>query len=189
MLKRFSIILATLVVAFFYAEYEKNKMDVYLELSEKITLQKNLDLKEMPDISLKTIDDLDRKIREISVDSKKKYIFVHFWATWCAPCEAEFPALLNSITKSKADMQYLLVAVNDNKVKMNRFLSRFEKTISSENITILMDDNDNYSSKFGTTKVPETYIFETKSFKSVRKFVGPQDWLRKSYIEFFNTLI
>ncbi len=188
MLKRFTIIMATLVVAFFYAEYEKRKMDSFLELSEKITLQKNLDLKELPDISLKEIDGTEKNIRELSAESKKKYVFVHFWATWCAPCEAEFPALLSSISKSNSNMEYILVAVNDKKEKMEKFLKRFDKVLAKENIKILMDDNDFYSSKFGTTKVPETYIFETKTFKSVRKFVGPQDWLRKSYMNFFNSL-
>ncbi len=188
MLKRFTIILATLVVAFFYAEYEKRKINGFLELSEKITLQKNLDLKELPEISLKEISGEEKDIRQLSTNSGKKYVFVHFWATWCAPCEAEFPALLNSISKSDSNMHYILVAVNDKKEKMNKFLKRFEKTISDKKISILMDDNDFYSSKFGTTKVPETYIFETKTFKSVRKFVGPQDWLRKSYMNFFNTL-
>ncbi len=51
-------------------------------------------------------------------DSGTKAILIHFWATWCGPCETELPDLLNFINEQNGDVAYLIVAINDEVPKL-----------------------------------------------------------------------
>ena len=44
--------------------------------------------KQMPDISLKNLDNVSLNVKNDFVEQDKIYIF-SFWATWCAPCIQE----------------------------------------------------------------------------------------------------
>ncbi len=188
MAKRFLIISATLFVAFFYAKYEKNNIDTYF--SEGITHQDNTGsiLKQLPDINFKSLDGQNKNIKSLVQKSKSKYAFIHFWATWCAPCEIEFPDLLRMVNKSESDMTYYLVAVNDEVRKVKKHLDKYKTYIEGKKIVVLLDGNNLYYESFGTAKVPETYIFNKKNQKVVRKFTGPQSWLSESHTKFLNSL-
>jgi peroxiredoxin len=78
-------------------------------------VQKSLDKWNAEPVSLETIDDAGIKALVANTDSKK-YRLINVWATWCAPCIAEIPEL----------------------VEMNRMYRRRP----FELITITMDDMD-----------------------------------------------
>lgn len=60
-----------------------------------------------------TLPDLDGKSRTLA-DWPGKWMLVNFWATWCAPCMHEIPALIATQTKyEKAGLQILGVAMDD----------------------------------------------------------------------------
>jgi thiol-disulfide isomerase/thioredoxin len=62
----------------------------------------------LPDVTVRTIDG-----REIaSKDLAGKIVLVNFWATWCAPCVQEMPAL-EQVARAHADEMVILgVAVD-----------------------------------------------------------------------------
>ena len=191
MTKRFLIIGATLVVAFFYAHWCYETVQIQrgglsAELGSK---NEGLVLKQLPDTSFKTLDGEDQSLRQIAKDSKEKSLFIHFWGTWCAPCEAEFPELLKFIRKTnKEKNKFLLVAINDKVPEVKKFLERFSGVLLNLNVKVLIDNDGKYFEKFGTAKVPETYVFETKSFNAIEKFTGPQNWLGDYYQKFSEAL-
>ena len=49
---------------------------------------------------------------------------VHFWATWCAPCEAELPEFID-LAKKFEKITFFLIAVNDEEKKIHKFFKRF----------------------------------------------------------------
>jgi len=51
----------------------------------------------------------------------------------------------------------------------------------------LMDNKNENRLKFGTTKVPETYVFNQQSIV-IKRFVGPQDWDNPFFDSFFQDL-
>ncbi len=115
---------------------------------------------------------------------------VHFWATWCGPCEIEFPELVKFIKKNVNNprFKFLIIAVQDDKTKVKKFLKKYnvDNILNSKNVLLLEDYNNDFN-KFGTYKLPETYVFEGLSVL-VRKLSGQQDWSNAQLIEFFSKL-
>jgi thiol-disulfide isomerase/thioredoxin len=94
---------------------------------------------------------------------------VHFWATWCPPCIQEIPALqrLARDFAGHDDFTVLMVAVSDSNNKVRNFLGRNADMV-------LFDPNWEVANRYGTDKLPETYL--VVKGQVVRKFVGMTDW-------------
>ncbi len=100
-----------------------------------------------------------------------KTLVLHFWASWCAPCVEEAPAL-NEFAKKVADSGVVVlgISIDTNENAYRKFLSRYEIAFETAR-----DPDENISSSFGTFKVPETYIID-RSGKVVQKIIGEGDW-------------
>lgn len=159
-----------------YAFYEKNR--IYKEAS----LSSDTDqysLKTIPDFNVVGLPDKSA-IASRQLLKSGKGMFVHVWATWCAPCESEMPLFLE-FAKSfeEKNVIFLLIAVNDEELKVNRFLMKFSLP---KNVVISIDEKKLVMDKLGTLKVPETFLFSS-SGKLVTKFIGPQNWNEATYID------
>jgi thiol-disulfide isomerase/thioredoxin len=62
-----------------------------------------------PDFKVK---DLDGKVLSLEA-YKGKVILLNFWATWCGPCRAEIPSLIELQNKYKDGMQIIGMVVDD----------------------------------------------------------------------------
>jgi thiol-disulfide isomerase/thioredoxin len=94
---------------------------------------------------------------------------VHFWATWCPPCIQEIPALqrLGRDFGDHQDFTILMVAVSDSSQKVRTFLG-------SGADMVLFDPQWEVANRYGTEKLPETYLVVNGTV--VRKFVGMTNW-------------
>lgn len=95
---------------------------------------------------------------------------VHFWATWCPPCIEEIPALqrLARDFAGHHDFAILMVAVSDSEDKVRTFLGPGAAD------TVLFDPQWEVANRYGTDKLPETYL--VVNGEVVRKFVGMTNW-------------
>ena len=136
------------------------------------------------DINFKT--QADQPFNTSILFSENKKVFIHFWATWCGPCEVEFPELVEflSIFKDRKDYSFLLVAVNDDDIKVKKFLKKFK--LDFDNIMLLKDDTNEFN-KFGTYKLPESLLFNFDK-KIIRKFSGQQAWSQQFMVDFFKNI-
>jgi thiol-disulfide isomerase/thioredoxin len=94
---------------------------------------------------------------------------VHFWATWCPPCIKEAPALrrLAHDFSGRRDFAIVMVAVQDTSEKVRGLLGTGADMV-------LFDPNWEVAKRYGTDKLPETYLVVRGQV--VEKFVGQTDW-------------
>jgi hypothetical protein len=52
----------------------------------------------------------------------------------------------------------------------------------------LVDNKNVHRGAFGTTRVPETYVFSSDK-ATLRKFVGPQEWNKTMFFQTFDELL
>ncbi len=171
------IFVITLIIAitFGYSFYRKKEI-------EKLTSNQTLILQNLPEFSFQGIDSENTPFNLDTLKVRKEKVFLfHFWGTWCVPCETELPEFIEFGEKfADQDVLVVLVAANDTKKDVLKFLKRF-KPLPSNFLTVLDPDGKNLPF-FGTIKVPETYVF-ARGGKHLHKFVGPQKWLDESLTE------
>lgn len=94
---------------------------------------------------------------------------VHFWATWCPPCIQETPKLQRLIHdfSGNQDFAVVMVAVADSSDRVRTFLGPGSEMV-------LFDPNWKVANRYGTDKLPETYLVVRGQV--VRKWVGMTDW-------------
>jgi thiol-disulfide isomerase/thioredoxin len=94
---------------------------------------------------------------------------VHFWATWCPPCLEEIPALsrLTRDFSPQEDFGIVMVAVADSTEKVRSFMG-------SQADMMLFDPDWTVANRYGTDKLPETYLVVRGEV--IEKLVGQQNW-------------
>jgi peroxiredoxin len=102
-----------------------------------------------------------------------KVVFVNFWATWCAPCRSEAPALERlHQTLSGADFEILAISID--KPEDEPAVEAFQKEFSI-GFPILLDRNREAYTAYQVSGVPETFLVD-QSGKVLEHFIGPQNW-------------
>jgi len=136
-----------------------------------------------------TVQDADRKI-SLS-DLRGKIVVLNFWATWCPPCIEEMPSLVQMQKKMQdKGITVLAVSVDDDGNDYHKFL----KDHSIDLLTVRESGQRTdkgviapVSSRYGTIKVPETYIIDRGGVIR-RKFIGPVDWNQTEIVEYLSRL-
>ncbi|MBI2532278.1 MAG: TlpA family protein disulfide reductase [Deltaproteobacteria bacterium] len=120
-----------------------------------------------PDFSLPTPDG-----RQISLkDFRGKIVFLNFWASWCAPCREEMPAM-DRLYKEFKDKNFvvLAVAVKDRKQDAISFVKELKLTYP-----IGLDPEGEVGLLYGAWGLPTTYLIGTKGEGLARAW-GPAEW-------------
>lgn len=104
-----------------------------------------------------------------SSELRGKVVMLDFWATWCPPCVQEAPKIQRLIRdfSGHRDFAVLMVAVADSSDRVNTFLGPGSPMV-------LFDPNWKVANRYGTDKLPETYLVIRGQV--VRKWVGATDW-------------
>ena len=100
-----------------------------------------------------------------------KPILLHFWATWCAPCREELPALTRAAHEAGDSIIFLPVAVDEGKPEaVDNYLN--EQKLS---LPTLYDPGAGEAQKIGTQSFPETWLL-TPDGKVVAHWEGAVEW-------------
>jgi len=162
-----------LTATYLYALYERKKVYVYESANSTEQV-----LKQLPDFQVYELG-TQNQINSKDMIANNVGLFVHIWGTWCAPCEKEMPVLISwAKSLDGTGVKFVLIAVNDEEVKVQKFMKRFAPMPA--NVILTIDRDNKVMDRFGTLKVPETFLFN-KEGKHINKFVGPQEWLQESF--------
>ena len=96
-----------------------------------------------------------------------KPLILNFWATWCVPCHAEHPVLVQMARMLGPQVQFVGVVFDDTEEKINAFLRE-----SGEAYPTLVDDKGKTAIAYGVGGVPETFFID-RNGKVVAKYEGP----------------
>ena len=72
--------------------------------------------------TLKDMNGVDVKLASF----KGKVILLNFWATWCGPCRAEIPALVELQNKYSGDLVVLGLSVDDPVEKLKSYATQYK---------------------------------------------------------------
>lgn len=147
------------------------------------TIFEKIKLEGIPAFKLTRLDGSFFEINEL----KGKVIVLNFWASWCGPCEQEFPSMLNMLKKFDKQVYLIAISIDEKKEDINLFLSRYQDQITPQ-LIVLHDPTQETPKKFGTFKLPESYIVKP-GLQVVDKVVGIEDWTEPKRIEQLRKLI
>jgi cytochrome c biogenesis protein CcmG, thiol:disulfide interchange protein DsbE len=182
MLYRILVISILLAATVIYSVYQKRSLEGQLQNPTS----SGAVLRSLPDVAFENLEGDSVLLHQFIQEKQAELVVVHFWGTWCAPCEAELPHLLSFIKRhaERTEIKFLLVAVNDDLQKVRKHIKSMPVPENVQ-ITWLMDNQHVYRDQFGTTRVPETYVFAADK-STLRKFVGPQEWNKPMFFQLFD---
>jgi thiol-disulfide isomerase/thioredoxin len=103
-------------------------------------------------------------------DSKGKVILLNFWATWCGPCRAEIPDLVELQNKYKDRLQILgLVVDDDDQDAIKDFVEKF-----GINYPVAIATNDIRMQYGGIAALPTSFVLDAEG-RIVQKHEGLRD--------------
>ena len=106
----------------------------------------------------------------VSLESARgKPMVVNFWATWCVPCYAEHPYLVEAANRYGSQAMFVGVVYEDEEEAINRFLRQYGRAYPA-----LQDADGRAAIAYGVYGVPETFFIDS-SGTIVAKHEGPLD--------------
>lgn len=100
-------------------------------------------------------------------DLRGKYVMIDFWSSWCPPCRAEAPVLVEAYEKwSERGVEFVAISIWDNERAVVPFME-------SRGITypVAIDDGT-LTVEFGVQGIPEKFLLN-RNGEIVRKVIGP----------------
>ncbi len=106
---------------------------------------------------------------ELSVgDFRGKWVLLNYWATWCAPCRKEIPAL-SALHEARADIIVLGLAFEDTEIEnFDEFMKDFHPSYPLLQVDVYAPPEP-----FGAPKVLPTSIVIDPQGYPLKTFLGP----------------
>ena len=119
--------------------------------------------------------DLDGGAHRLS-DWQGKYLLVNFWATWCAPCRAEMPAL-DALQGEFGgdDFEVVTIAIRSKTTGMTKF---FEEQ-GIENLPLFIDEGQQLSRNSGVLGLPISVLVDPEG-NEIGRLQGDAEWYSDS---------
>ena len=113
-------------------------------------------------------------------DFRGKVVMLNVWATWCAPCRKEMPALDRLQQKlGGPDFQVVALSLDSGGAAAVR---RFYDEIGVRTLAVFVDSSMEATGKLRTLGIPTTLLIDREGRERWRK-TGPAEWDSPEIIE------
>ncbi|MBI4526286.1 MAG: TlpA family protein disulfide reductase [Deltaproteobacteria bacterium] len=120
-----------------------------------------------PDFTLPNVEGKKVPLR----DFRGKLVFLNFWASWCAPCREEMPAMERLYQEfKKKDFVVVAINVKDRRKDALDFVNELKLTYP-----ILFDPDGKVGLLYGAWGLPTTYLIGPRGEGLARAW-GPAEW-------------
>ena len=102
----------------------------------------------------------DTSGKNVSLSSfKGKYVLVDFWASWCGPCRAENPNVVNTFTKYK-NKNFTVLGIS-----LDRDRQKWVEAIAADglawaHLSDLQSWNNSVAQQFGIQSIPQNFLLD-----------------------------
>lgn len=114
-----------------------------------------------------------------------KYVLVNLWATWCAPCVAELPALAR--LKAAVPSIHVLAVDLTGKAQTPEKSLAFLKEHKAQSLGAFVDTERMFMRGFIAAVMPTTILIDPKG-NVVARAEGPAEWDSKEFVSYFRSL-
>lgn len=106
-------------------------------------------------------------------DWEGKWVLVNFWATWCAPCRHEMPALSQlQADRGGEDFEVVTIATTRNPPQA---MQNFFEEIGVDNLPLHRDQGSTLSREMSVLGLPVTVILNPEG-QEVARLTGDAEW-------------
>ncbi len=163
------LVLALGALATWWMDGRAGRVKAHTPLTAQETAPQKPLYAEAPRATLRTLAGAEISLHQY----RGKIVLLNFWATWCAPCIAEWRQFINLARAMPEEVVILAVSIDDDKAKIAPFMKRYAPTYRDYRNIVLFHDADKSVSQdlFQTVRVPETIII-TPDMTMARKVAG-----------------
>lgn len=169
----FFIISTTTIISGCDSKEETQNQEIKTEITKEIkNKEKNKYSLETQNATRINIEISDKKV--IISELKDKVILLNFWATWCPPCKAEIPHLINLKNKYKDKFEVVAINVGErngkmtSKEKLDEFISKYKINYIITNV----EDNIKVAQNLDNIQIIPTMFLLGKDGNILQKYVG-----------------
>lgn len=127
--------------------------------------------KELPNLSLSTLDGKTVSLKNDFSEKDKLYVF-SFWATWCAPCINELDELNELQVDWKKETNFEIIAVSTDD---SRTQKRVKPLVNGKewNYKILLDTNQDFKRALAIVNIPYTIVVKNNQIVHIQNGYVP----------------
>ena len=130
-----------------------------------------------------SIDDYDGNKYSLK-SSRGKWVFLHFWASWCGPCRREMPLVYRLQNQMKGkNMDFVLINTAEDEDTIFEFLGSVAPDLHS-----YMDRDGELTEKWAPRGLPTTFFIDPKGRKRYLA-LGGRPWDDPVYQKFLSSLL